>query len=147
MRNLPLTALAISTMIAFSCAGPPRTPDTTASSANPVQRIQALPPADESQLRTVQDKDWKNPYVIIRVDGIALLDPRNNEQKILAPDDLLATLAELPPSAWPYGRAVAIAENATTASEDDKVRLRKNRALAAGALENSHVLIRWVPSP
>jgi hypothetical protein len=92
-------------------------------------------------------KNWKNPYLIVRVDGVGLLDVANNEQKILAPEQLLAALGELPASAWPYGRVVAVAENAAAASsEADKAQLRRNRALVAGTLESLHVIINWVPS-
>jgi hypothetical protein len=92
-------------------------------------------------------KNWKNPYLIVRVDGVGLLDPANNEQKILTPDQLLATLGELPSSAWPYGRVVAVAESAPAGSSDaDKAQLRRNRALVAGTLESLNVVINWVPS-
>jgi hypothetical protein len=92
-------------------------------------------------------KNWKNPYLIVRVDGVGLLDPANNEQRILTPDQLLAALGELPSSAWPYGRVVAVAESAPAgSSEADKAQLRRNRALVAGTLENLHVVINWVPA-
>ena len=56
-------------------------------------RIEALPPADAQKVSAVRDmKNWKNPYLIVRVDGVGLLDPANNEQKILTPDQLLAAL-------------------------------------------------------
>ena len=91
-------------------------------------------------------KDWKNHYLIVRVDGVALLDVSNNEQRILKPDQLVDALAELPGSAWPYGRVVAVAENAVSGSDADKAQLRRNRALVAGTLESLQVLINWVPS-
>ena len=91
-------------------------------------------------------KTWRNPYLIVRVDGVGLLDVSNNEQQILDPDKLAEALAKLPMSAWPYGRVVAIQEISAASSEEDKAKLRKNRALAAGALESMKVLINWVPS-
>lgn len=92
-------------------------------------------------------KAWRNPYLIVRVDGVGLLDVSNNEQQIVDPDKLPAALAKLPGSAWPYGRVVAVQEISAAASEDDKAKLRKNRALVAGTLEGMQVLINWVPSP
>jgi hypothetical protein len=81
------------------------------------------------------------------VDGVGLLDSANNEQKILTPDQLLTALADLPSSAWPYGRVVAVAESVPAGSSDaDKAQLRRNRALVAGTLENLQVAINWVPS-
>ncbi len=91
-------------------------------------------------------KAWRNPYLIVRVDGVGLLDVSNNEQQIVDPDKLSAALARLPVSAWPYGRVVAIQEIAAASSDEDKARLRKNRALVAGTLESMQVLINWVPS-
>ena len=91
-------------------------------------------------------KAWRNPYLIIRVDGVGLLDVANNEQQIVDPDKLSEALARLSASAWPYGRIVAIQEINASSSEEDKTKLRKNRALVAGALESMQVLINWVPS-
>jgi hypothetical protein len=91
-------------------------------------------------------KAWRNPYLIVRVDGVGLLDVSNNEQQIVNPDKLSEALAKLPVSAWPYGRVVAIQEINAASSDDDKIKLRKNRALAAGTLESMQVLINWVPA-
>lgn len=146
MKYRSLIPLAISLAVLAACSGSKSS--DSASQVNPLLRIEALPPADAQKISGVRDmKNWKNPYLIVRVDGVGLLDSANNEQKILTPDQLLAALAELPTSAWPYGRVVAVAENAPAASsEADKAQLRRNRALVAGTLENLHVVINWVPS-
>ena len=91
-------------------------------------------------------KAWRNPYLIVRLDGVGLLDVSNNEQQIVDPDKLPDALAKLPASAWPYGRVVAIQEISATASDQDRPTLRKNRALVAGSLESLKVEINWVPS-
>jgi hypothetical protein len=91
-------------------------------------------------------KSWRNPYLIVRADGVGLLDVGNNEQQRIDPDKLSDALARLPVSAWPYGRVVAIQEISAAGSDEDKAKLRKNRALVAGALESMQVLINWVPS-
>ena len=125
-------------------------PDTTRQTAqdDPATRLQAIPAANSEQYRGMVDmKDWKNPYLIVREDGIGLLDLANNEIHVLKPEDVLAALANLPPSAWPYGRVVAAQENGVvSASEEGKVRMRKNRALLAGTLESLKVAINWVPA-
>lgn len=92
-------------------------------------------------------KAWRNPYLVVRVDGVGLLDVSNNEQQIVDPDKLSAAMAKLPASAWPYGRVVAIQEISAASTDEDKAKLRKNRALVAGTLESMQVLIDWVPSP
>jgi len=128
-----------------SCSSSAKPPETAAQ-ADPVARIESLPPANAQQIARVGDmKNWKNPYLIVRVDGIALLDLADNEQQILTADKVVDALGALPTSAWPYGRVVAVAEN-PTGSEADKALVRKNRAVLAGALENLHVIIKWVPS-
>jgi len=91
-------------------------------------------------------KAWRNPYLIVRLDGVGLLDVSNNEQQIVDPDKLPEALSKLPASAWPYGRVVAIQEISANASDQDHATLRKNRALVAGSLESMKVEINWVPS-
>ena len=135
----------MSVAVLASCAKPPRAPE--AAVVSPEVRLRQIPPADPQKYAGMRDmKAWRNPYLIVRVDGVALLDATNNEQQIVNPDKLLDALAQLPASAWPYGRVVAIQEMAVASSEEDKSKLRKNRALAAGALESMQVLINWVPS-
>jgi hypothetical protein len=145
MKYLRRSALAVTVALLASCAKPPSAPQEAA--ASPEARIQQIPPADSGKYAAVRDmKTWRNPYLIVRVDGVGLLDVSNNEQQIVDPDKLPEALAKLPTSAWPYGRVVAIQEIGAASSEADKAKLRKNRALAAGALESMKVLISWVPS-
>jgi hypothetical protein len=147
MKRRPLILLAISSWVLAGCSAS-KSSGTPTSQVDPILRIEALPPADTQQVSSVRDmKNWRNPYLIVRADGVALLDPANNEQRLLTPDQVLPALGELPTSAWPYGRVIAVAENAAAGlSETDKVQLRRNRALVAGALESLHVIINWVPS-
>ncbi len=147
MKCLRLISLVISLAVLAACSGS-KSSSSLGSTVNPLLRIEALPPADAQKVSAVRDmKNWRNPYLIVRVDGVGLLDSANNEQKILTPDQLLTALADLPSSAWPYGRIIAVAESAPPGlSETDKAQLRRNRALVAGTLENLQVVINWVPS-
>jgi len=145
MKIYRLLFLGLVGLVLTSCSSSAKPPDTVPQ-PNPIAQIEALPPADAKQIARVGDmRNWKNPYLIVRTDGIALLDPADNEQKILTPDQVIGALGGLPASAWPYGRVVAVAENPVR-SDADKASLRKNRAVLAGALENLHVIINWVPS-
>jgi hypothetical protein len=147
MKCLSLIALGMSVALLASCSKPPTAPAETATATTPEARIQQIPPADPQKYAAMRNmKAWRNPYLIVRVDGVALLDATNNEQQIVDPDKLAEALARLPASAWPYGRVVAIQEIGAAGSDEDRAKLRKNRALAAGALESMHVLINWVPS-
>ena len=93
-------------------------------------------------------KRWSNPYLVIRPDAVGLVTGVTaNEEQILQPEEVLSALARLPASAWPYGRAVAIlVEEKPTASESDKVAIRRSWGIVDGDLESAHVAIRWIPT-
>jgi hypothetical protein len=147
MRYLRLSIAVVCLFLLASCSRPPASPVAATGPATPEARIQQIPPADPQKYTAMRDmKAWRNPYLIVRIDGVGLLDVSNNEQQIIDPDKLSEVLARLPSSAWPYGRVVAIQEIGTAGSDDDKAKLRKNRALVAGALESMKVTINWVPS-
>jgi hypothetical protein len=140
-----LAVLATLAVLLISCSAP-QGPDTAALEASAAARILAIPPASPEKYRGMIDmKGWQNPYLIIKADGVALLDTGNHEERLLKPAEVTQALAKLPPSAWPYGRVVAVTENGVRAAGDD-VPIRKNRAIVAGALESLHVLINWIPS-
>lgn len=139
--------LAIGAALVSSVACTKAPTQAAASQSSARMRIESLPAGDPQKFHDVRKmRDWKNPYLIVRADGVALLDVSDNEEKLLTPDQLLDALGNLPTSAWPYGRVVAVAESATATSDSDKARLRKNRALVAGSLQNMQILINWVPA-
>jgi hypothetical protein len=112
--------------------------------------LQAVPAADPSKFPALKEnKHWSNPYLVIRPEAVGLLtDMAANEEQILKPEEVLTTLAHLPASAWPYGRAAAIlVEQKPTTSEQDKIALRRNRGIVAGDLERAHVAILWIGTP
>ena len=113
----------------------------------PAARLQSIAAADASKYPSLQEaKHWSNPYLVIRADRVGLLtDVSANEEQVLKPEEVLNALAQLPASAWPYGRAVAILVDETrTSSEQDKIALRRNRGIVEGDLEGAHVAIRWI---
>ncbi len=91
-------------------------------------------------------RNWHNPYLVVRTDGVALLDPADSAEVLLKPDEVLPALARLPASAWPYGRVVAVSESGLRGSEQDAVAIRRNKGIVGGILESAHVAIDWVPS-
>ncbi len=91
-------------------------------------------------------KKWRNPYLIVRTDGVALLDTADSAEIILKTNELLPALAKLPASNWPYGRVVAATENGVRASEQDGVAIRRNKGIVGGMLDGAHIAVRWVPS-
>jgi len=117
----------------------PATPDPSAL-------LHAIPTADAAQYEHVRDmKSWRNPYLMIRTDGVALLDSGYNAEIILKDDEVLETLARLPASDWPYRRVVAAAENGVRASEQDGMAIRRNKGIVGGMLQGAHVAAKWVP--
>jgi len=115
---------------------------------DPQTTLQAIPAADSAKYEHIRDmKNWRNPYLIVRADGVALFDVADNAEIILKPDELLPALAKLPASNWPYGRVVAAAQTGMKgASEQDKIAIRRNKGIVGGVLQGAHIVVDWVPS-
>jgi hypothetical protein len=114
---------------------------------DPQAVLQTIPPADSAKYGHIQDmKNWRNPYLIVRADGVALFDVADSAEIVLKPDDLLLELAKLPASNWPYGRVVAAAENSMRGSDQDAVAIRRNKGIVGGLLQGAHIDVKWVPT-
>lgn len=114
-----------------------------------VELLKAVTPADPAKFPSLEEsRHWSNPYLVVRPETVGLLSGvAANEEQILKPEEVLKALAQLPASAWPYGRAVAVlVEAKTTSSEKDKIAIRRNRGIVAGELQSAQVTINWIPS-
>jgi hypothetical protein len=141
-------------IVLASCSSHPDTqPDPDAMVV-----LQNIPPANPTKYADSREKkNWQNPYLVVRAEGVGLLTGVTaNQEQILKPDEVLTALAHLPPSAWPYGRVAAILLQEAPAgsvrgseqrSEQQKVALRRNRGTVAGELQRAHVEIVWMPPP
>jgi hypothetical protein len=142
-RHVRTASLLVFSLIVVACSSPqnaPKTPDAAFV-------LQALPQADPAQYDRIQDmKKWRNPYLIVRADGVALYDSADSAEILLKTDEVLPALARLPASNWPYGRVVATAEIGVRASEQEGIAIRRNKGIVGGLLESAHVAIKWVPS-
>jgi hypothetical protein len=137
-------AFALVVCLSVLACSPPR---EQATAPDPVALLQSVPSADPGKYERIVDmRNWRNPYLLLRTDGVALLDPANSAEILLKPDEVLAALARLPASAWPYGRVVAVQEPGVRGSEQDGIALRRNKGIVGGILEDAHVAIDWVPS-
>lgn len=141
----PFRALCL---LAFVCVLAACTTQPAPQAPDAQAVLQQIPPADSTKYQRVRDmKNWRNPYLIIRADGVALLDVEDSAEIVLKPEELLPALAKLPASNWPYGRVVAAAEaGVQSGSEQDKVAIRRNKGIVGGLLQGAHIAVDWVPS-
>src|SRR5438445_9679264 len=84
-----------------------------------------IPKADPKKCHAVQGaKDWKNPYQIVRRDGIEIVGMTAVGQAISV-DSVPGVLKGLPDSAWPSGLVVAV-QDIGLVSEGDSPRIEAN---------------------
>jgi len=141
----------VQTLVAFilvgalvACSKPPQPEPTETPHVTGLESIPAADPAKYPLFSNMSG--WKNPYLIVREDGIGFLDLANREIHLLKPEEVQAELVALPSSAWPYGRVVLVAETVPKApTEQTKADLRKNRALLLGTLKELDVQYRETP--
>jgi len=146
-RHCPRTGLVSALVMSFGLACSQQNAPPPPDAATLLQAIAAADPAKYPSLQ--ETRHWSNPYLVIRPEAVGLLTSITaNEEQILKPEEVLNALARLPASAWPYGRAVAIlVDEKPTASEADKIAIRRNRGIVAGDLEGAHVAINWISTP
>jgi hypothetical protein len=128
------------------CSKPPQAPAEQAETPEPTG-LESIPAPDPSKYPNFSDMTaWKNPYLVVREDGIGFVDLSNREIHVLKQEEIPAELVALPSSAWPYGRVVLVAQAAPkNPSEQTKADLRKNRALLLGTLKELDVQVREAP--
>jgi hypothetical protein len=140
-----LTALLLASLV--DCSKAPDTATNPTAETTKSSELERIPPPDRSKFPKFQDlSDWKNPYFVVRDDGIGFVDLANHEVHILTPEQIPAELVSLPIDAWPYGRVVLVTEAAPKIPTDQaKAEVRKNRGLLAGTLREMDVQIREFP--
>lgn len=127
-----------------ACSGPAQPEPAEASRP---ARLESIPAPDAFKYPIVSDMaHWQNPYLLVRGDGIGLVDLGNREIHLLKPEEIPGKLVSLPSSAWPYGRVVLVAEAVPkNPTEQTKADVRKNRALLLGTLKELDVRYRETP--
>lgn len=130
-----------------ACSKTPPAPEGTASEAAQNDDLASIPPADPKKYPPFADmRGWKNPYFVVRDDGIGFVDLANREVHILTPEQIPAELVSLGYDAWPYGRVVLVTEaKPNNPSEAQKAEIRKNRGLLLGTLKELNVAIQEAP--
>jgi len=145
VRNLLVTLLLLGALVA--CTKPPQPAPAETSTTPQPTGLESIPVPDASKYPKFSDmSSWRNPYLVVRDDGIGFVDLSNREIHVRTPEEVPAELASLPSSAWPYGRVVLIAQAVPkNPSEQTKADLRKNRALLLGTLKELDVQFRETP--
>ena len=130
-----------------SCSKPPQPASQPAAEPAKSTGLESIPPGDPKKFPPFDDmRGWKNPYFVVRDDGIGFVDLANREVHILTPEQIPAELVSLGADAWPYGRVVLVAEAAPkNLSGAQKSEIRKNRGLLVGTLKELDVAIEEAP--
>jgi hypothetical protein len=146
-RVLQIVVSLILLAALVACAKPPGAGPKAATQATKPTVLDSVPFPDPAKYSSLRDlKGWQNPYLIVRDDGIGLVDLSNHEVHILKPDEVPTELTALPSSAWPYGRVVLLSEAVPRIPTDQaKAEVRKNRGLLAGTLKQMNIQIREAP--
>jgi len=104
-------------------------------------------PADPQRYKSIRDaKDWANPYLVIRRDGIEVISKGlPSGRRTVASPDLRRTLIELPVTAWPYGRVVVVQDiGIRAADQSDEQPIADNRKVTLAILKTLQVTVeRW----
>ena len=144
VRNI-ITFILLGALVA--CSKPPAVTETQSAETPRASGLESIPAADPTKYPPFVDMSgWKNPYLVVREDGIGFVDLSNREIHVLKQEEIPAELVALPSSAWPYGRVVLIAQaHPKDPTEQTKAKLRENRALLLGTLKELDVQYREVP--
>ncbi len=142
--QITMSALLLGSL---ACTKPPQAAPSAAPQTAKTTGLESIPPADPSKYPPFHDmRGWKNPYFVVRDDGIGFVDLTNREVHILAPEQIPAELVSLGSDAWPYGRVVLVAQaTPKNPSEAQKSAIRENRGLLVGTLKELDVQIQEAP--
>jgi len=138
VRILVILVLLVSLV---ACTKPESQAPPVVAEAPNESGLERIPEPDPSKYPKIHElSEWRNPQLVVREDGIGLVDLENHEIHILSQEQIPAELATLPIDAWPYGRVVLLTQAmAKDASEQTKAKLRENRGLLMGTLKELQV--------
>ena len=130
-----LVGLLLAQLVATACIG------CTQTSRSLHTRI---PKPDPKKYNSVQDaKDWKNPYLVVRRDGIEIVGITPVGHAISV-ESTPGTLEKLPDSAWPYGLIVAVQDIGIVSGKTDLARIEANRTKLLNLLKDLGIAVdRW----
>jgi hypothetical protein len=102
-----------------------------------------IPRPDPKKYHAIRDAaGWKNPYLIVRRDGVEIIG-RMAVGHSIPVDSVPGALKELPDSAWPYGLVVAVQDIGIRAPVDTP-RIEANRKGLLTLLKKLGIAVdRW----
>jgi hypothetical protein len=105
-----------------------------------------IPKPDPGKYRSIRDaRDWKNPYLVVRRDGIEIVGTTPAGQSIDV-SSIPGALEKLPASAWPYGLVVAIQDIGLVSGKTDPERIADNRAKLMKLMKDLGIVVNLWPS-
>jgi hypothetical protein len=105
-----------------------------------------IPKPDPKKYHAVQDgKDWKNPELVVRPEGIEVVGITPAGQAIPA-ESVPDKLEHLPDSAWPYGLIVMVSDEGVVSSSNVQPRIQANRAKLLKILKAHGIAVDLWPS-
>ena len=117
--------------------------DVQLEPANPLAG--RIPSADPKKYQGIHDgEDWRNPYLIVRADGIEIAGTASGGSPIPV-GSVAAALEGLPDSAWPYGLVVAVQMNRDGTSEAEQSRIEANQMSLEPLLDELAVVVGFRP--
>jgi hypothetical protein len=148
MRTLLTVPIVFSIFLFLSCGRNTKVQMNKAEggkSSSQSQLDPRIPPPDPGRYRyNIASKDWPNPWLMIRRDGIQLtVKAASIENRIVSVDEVASVLTALPPSAWPYGKVVAVGEPGLR-GPDDRI-IEENKTKTEAVLNSLGVTIVWRP--
>jgi hypothetical protein len=148
MKTLLSVPIVFSMLLLLSCGRDTKVQMNKAEgrkSSSQTQLDPRIPPPDPSRYKyNIAGKDWPNPSLIIRRDGVQLTAKATSiENKIVSLGELASVLTALPPSAWPYGKVVAVGEPGLRGP--DHRFIEENKAKTESVLNSLGVTIDWRP--
>ena len=125
--------------------------------------LAAIPLPTKSMYMDVRDQSaWANPFLSVGADTldlrITLADagvanrgntprtaPARHQNTQVRPEDLAKAVVALPPSAWRYGRVIAVAES-PQANRQDRTKIRRNVEDAIQQLNDLGIVVQEWPT-
>jgi hypothetical protein len=103
-----------------------------------------IPKPNPTKYGSVQDaKQWKNPYLIVRPDGIEIIGTTPVGGAITV-ESVPGVLGSLPDSAWPYSLVVAVQDIGILSGKAELVRIAATRTKLLNLLRKLGIAVdRW----